>query len=62
MSPIDRAIIDFIKSRSGIISISLALTVCGVIFILVTGRYDLSWWVALAILPWIEHWFRRRKK
>jgi hypothetical protein len=62
MSPIDRAIIDFIKSRRGIISISLALTVCGVIFILVTGRYDLSWWVALAILPWIEHWFRRRKK
>jgi hypothetical protein len=62
MSPIDRAIIDFIKSHRGIISISLALTVCGVIFILVTGRYDLSWWVALAILPWIEHWFRRRKK
>jgi hypothetical protein len=62
MSPIDRAIIDFIKSRRGIISISLALTVCGVIFILVTGRYDLSWWVAIAILPWIEHWFRRRKK
>jgi hypothetical protein len=62
MSPIDRAIIDFIKSRRGIISISLALTVCGVIFILVTGRYDLSWWVAIAILPWIEHWFRRQKK
>ncbi|TPV98646.1 MAG: hypothetical protein USCAAHI_01929 [Beijerinckiaceae bacterium] len=62
MSPIDRAIIDFIKSRRGIISISLALTVCGVIFILVTGRYDLSWWVAIAIMPWIEHWFRRRKK
>ena len=62
MSPIDRAIIDFIKSRRGIISISLALTVCGVIFILVTGRYDLSWWVAIAILPWIEHWLRRRNK
>ncbi len=62
MSPIDRAIIDFIKSRRGIISISLALTFCGVIFILVAGRYDLSWWVAIAIMPWIEHWFRRRKK
>jgi hypothetical protein len=62
MNPIDRAIIDYIKSRKGIIGISLGLTVCGIIFILLTGRYDLSWWIGIAILPWVEYWLRRRKK
>lgn len=62
MSPIDRAIIDFLKSREGIISISLALTVAGIIFIFSTGRYELSFFVIAALLPWVEHWFRSRKK
>ena len=62
MNPIDRAIIDFVKSRNGIIVISIALTICGFIFILMTGRYELSFFVFAALLPWVELWFRRRKK
>jgi hypothetical protein len=62
MNPIDRTIIDFVKSRKGIIGISLGLTVCGTIFILATGRYELSFFVLAAILPWVEYWLRRQKK
>jgi hypothetical protein len=62
MTPRDRAIIRYLKSRQGIIGISLGLTVGGIVFIVLTDRYDLGWFVALAILPWVEHWFRRRKK
>jgi preprotein translocase subunit SecF len=62
MNSVDRAIIDFVKSRKGIIGISLALTVCGIIFILITGRYELSFFIFAAILPWVEHWYRRQKK
>jgi hypothetical protein len=62
MNPIDKAIIDFVKSRKGIIGISLGLTVCGIIFILATGRYELSFFVLAAILPWVEYWLRRQKK
>jgi hypothetical protein len=62
MTPRDKAIIRYLKSRQGIIGISLGLTVGGVVFILLTGRYELSWFVAAAILPWVEHWLRRRKK
>jgi hypothetical protein len=62
MNPIDRDIINFIKSRKGIIGISLALTVCGIIFIVLTGRYALSLFVIAAILPWVEHWLRSRKR
>lgn len=62
MTPRDRAIIRFLKSREGIVGISLVLTICGIIFILVTGRYELSFFVAAALLPWAEHWFRLRKK
>jgi hypothetical protein len=58
----DKAIIRYLKSRQGIIGISLGLTIGGVVFIFLTGRYDLSWWVALALLPWLEHWLRRNKK
>jgi hypothetical protein len=58
----DKAIIRFLKSRQGIIGISLGLTVGGIVFIILTGRYELSWFVAAAILPWIEHWLRRNKK
>jgi hypothetical protein len=58
----DKAIIRYLKSRQGIIGISLGLTIGGVVFIILTGRYDLSWWVALALLPWVEHWLRRNKK
>lgn len=62
MTPRDRAIIRFLKSRNGIIGISLVLTICGIIFILVTGRYQLSFFVIAALLPWVEHWFWHRKK
>ncbi|HUZ91086.1 MAG TPA: hypothetical protein VMU78_04190 [Methylocella sp.] len=58
----DREIIRFLKSRTGVISISLSLTVCGIIYILVTGRYELSFFVIAAILPWVEFWFWGRKK
>ncbi len=62
MTPRDKAIIRYLKSRQGIIAISLGLTVTGIVFIIVTGRYELSWFVAAAILPWIEYWLRRNKK
>jgi len=62
MNPIDKAIIDFVKSRNGIISISLVLTIGGIIFIIATGRYELSFFVLAAILPWVEYWLRRQKK
>ena len=62
MTPRDKEIIRYLKSRQGIIGISLALTVAGIVFIVLTGRYELSWFVAAAILPWIEYWFRRNKK
>jgi hypothetical protein len=58
----DREIIRILKSRNGIIGISLSLTFCGVIFILLTGRYELSFFVIAAILPWVEFWFWGRKK
>jgi hypothetical protein len=62
MNSVDRAIIDFLKSRKGIIVISLALTLCGIIFIIATGRYELSLFIIAAILPWVEHWYRSRKQ
>jgi hypothetical protein len=58
----DKAIIRYLKSRQGIIGISLGLTVGGIVFIILTGRYELSFFVAAAILPWIEYWLRRNKK
>lgn len=58
----DKAIIRYLRSRQGIIGISLGLTVGGIVFIILTGRYELSWFVAAALLPWIEHWLRRNKK
>ena len=58
----DKAIIRYLKSRQGIIGISLGLTVGGIVFIILTGRYELTWFVAAAILPWIEYWLRRKKK
>jgi len=62
MTPRDRAILRYLKSRQGIIAISLGLMFGGIVFIIITGRYGLSWFVALAILPWVEHWLRRNKK
>lgn len=62
MTPRDKAIIRYLKSRQGIIGISLGLTVGGIVFILLTDRYELGWFVALANLPWIEYWLRRNKK
>ena len=62
MTPRDKAIIRYLKSRQGIIGISLALTVAGIVFIILTGRYELSFFVAAALLPWIEYWLRRNKK
>ncbi len=58
----DKAIIRYLKSRQGIIGISLGLTVGGIVFIIISGRYELSWFVAAALLPWIEYWLRRNKK
>lgn len=58
----DKAIIRYLKSRQGIIGISLGLTVGGIVFIILTDRYELSWFVALALLPWVERWLRRNKK
>ncbi|MGI8569004.1 MAG: hypothetical protein ACR2KT_07995 [Methylocella sp.] len=58
----DKAIIRYLKSRQGIIGISLGLTVGGIVFIILTDRYELSFWVFLANLPWVEHWLRRNKK
>jgi len=62
MTPRDEAIIRYLKSRQGIIGISIGLTVAGIVFIVLTDRYELSWFVAAAILPWVEYWFRRKKK
>jgi hypothetical protein len=62
MTPRDKAIINYLKSRNGIIGISLGLTAGGIIFILLTGRYELSFFIIAALLPWAEFWFRRRKK
>ncbi|MGA3339800.1 MAG: hypothetical protein ABSD11_04115 [Methylocella sp.] len=62
MTQRDEEIIRFLKSRNGIISINIGLTVCGFIFILLTGRYELSFFVIAALLPWVEYWYRRRKK
>jgi hypothetical protein len=62
MTPRDRAILRYLKSRQGIIGISLGLTVAGIVFIILTGRYELSWFIAAAILPWVEYWLRRNKK
>ncbi|MGH6863605.1 MAG: hypothetical protein ACRECN_04935 [Methylocella sp.] len=47
----DKAIIRYLKSRQGIIGISLGLTIAGIVFIIFTGRYELGWWVAFAQLP-----------
>ena len=62
MNPIDKAIIDFVKSRNGIISISLVLTIGGILFIIATGRYELSFFIFAALLPWIEYWLWHRKR
>jgi hypothetical protein len=62
MTPRDRAILRYLGSRQGIIVVSLLLTVCGSIFILVTGRWELSFFVIAALLPWVEYWLRRDKR
>ena len=62
MTPRDKAILEFLASRRGIIWISLCLTAAGIIFILFTGRYELSFFVLAGLLPWIEYWFRRRNR
>jgi hypothetical protein len=62
MLPRDRAILEYLRSPQGIIFISIVLTVCGIVYILLTGRWELSFFVIAALLPWAEYWFRRRKK
>jgi hypothetical protein len=61
MTERDKAILRYLKSREGIIAISLILTVCGIVFIIISGRYELSLFVIAAILPWLEYWSKRRK-
>jgi hypothetical protein len=62
MLPRDRAILEYLRSPQGIIVVSIVLTVCGTVYILMTGRWELSFFVIAALLPWAEYWFRRRKK
>jgi len=62
MTPRDKEIIRYLKSRQGIIGISLGLTFGGIVFIFLTGRWELSFFVIAAILPWIEYWLRRKKE
>jgi hypothetical protein len=62
MLPRDRAILEYLRSPQGIIIVSIVLTVCGAVYILMTGRWELSFFVIAALLPWAEYWFRRRKK
>jgi hypothetical protein len=62
MLPGDRAILRFLRSPRGIILISLVLPVGGLIYILMTGRWELGFWVMLALLPWVEYWWRRKRK
>ncbi len=60
--PRDRAILRYLASPQGIIALSIALTVSGVIYIFASGRWELSFFVIAALLPWVEYWFRRKKK
>jgi hypothetical protein len=62
MLPRDRAILEYLRSPQGIIVVSIVLTVCGTVYILMTGRWELSFFVIAALLPWAEYWFRRGKK
>ncbi len=62
MLPRDRAILSYLRSPQGIIVISIVLTVCGIAYILMTGRWELSLFVLAALLPWVEYWYRRGKK
>jgi hypothetical protein len=61
MLPRDRAILRYLASPQGIIALSIALTVCGIIYIFATGRWELSFFVIAALLPWVEYWFRRKR-
>jgi hypothetical protein len=58
----DKAILRYLTSREGIIAISLILTVGGIVFIILTGRWELSLFVIAALLPWVEYWSKHRKK
>jgi hypothetical protein len=58
----DKAILRYLNSREGIIAISLILTVGGIVFIVLTGRWELSLFVIAALLPWVEYWSKHRKK
>jgi|AmaraimetFIIA100_FD_contig_31_61111919_length_412_multi_2_in_0_out_0_1 hypothetical protein len=62
MFPRDRDIVRYLRSPQGIILIGLVLPVGGLIYILMTGRWELGFWVILALLPWAEYWFRRKRK
>ncbi len=62
MLPRDRAILQYLRSPQGIIIISVVLTVCGTVYILMTGRWELSFFVIAALLPWAEYWWRRKRK
>ncbi len=62
MLPRDRAILRYLTSPQGIIVLSIALTVSGIIYIVASGRWELSLFVIAALLPWVEYWFRRKKK
>jgi predicted membrane protein len=61
MLPRDRAILQYLRSPRGIIVTSIVLTICGIIFILMTGRWLLSVFVIAALLPWVEYWWRRKR-
>lgn len=62
MTERDKAIIRYLTSPQGTIVLSLVLTAGGILYILVTGRWELSFFVIAALLPWAEYWFKRKRK
>ncbi|HTV34637.1 MAG TPA: hypothetical protein VME69_16365 [Methylocella sp.] len=48
--------------KAAIVILSLAFVVFGALFILRTGRYELTFFVVAALLPWLEHWSRTRRR
>jgi predicted ABC-type sugar transport system permease subunit len=55
-------VLHYFNSREVVIAASLILTVCGIVFIILTGRYELSLFVIAALLPWVEYWSKRKKR
>ncbi|MCL2452473.1 MAG: hypothetical protein FWD08_02285 [Alphaproteobacteria bacterium] len=48
--------------EAAIVILSLVFVVFGTLFILRTGRYELTFFILAALLPWLEHWSRHRRR